>query len=72
MTNQSESVVDELLRERREELEAEHASDHQAERVWNRPTTLNEEEFFARHEQRVAGVLAAQAQRREARKAQAA
>ncbi len=64
-----ENVVDEFLRERREEVEAERAYDEEALRL---APAENTEQFMARHKERVARVLAAQAHRREARKAQAA
>lgn len=65
----TEGVVDEFLRERREEVEAERAYDEEAQRL---TPVENTEQFMARHKERVARVLAAQAHRRETRKAQAA
>ncbi len=61
--NKPESVVDELLRERRAEVEAERAADQDAERLYGRAKP-SAEEFFARHGQRVARVMERQALRR--------
>lgn len=65
---QPESVVDEFLRERREEVEAERVYDEAARRLAPAETP---EEFTARIEAQTARVLARQAAKRR-EKAQAA
>ncbi len=65
---QPEGVVDEFLRERREEVEAERAYDEEAQRLAPLETR---EQFMARIEAQTARVMAAQAAKRR-EKAQAA
>jgi hypothetical protein len=67
VTQPEEGVVDELLRERREEVEAEASHDEEARRLSNMPPDMTVDEFQARLERRVQRVLAAQAARRQAK-----